>query len=325
MLNHQKALNQKNKSQAHPKAPSLSQNNLVSLRQAERTLFETTDSEMPQNQGSDLGNTDYQSNFEAALKHDWFNKPERPSTLYSDWNATKTIDFRPPHTWISKITKAEKPPLTFNGLISSPINFSAYEYPFDLSKPLPLIEDRGRQVVPINYFINNDLEYLKGGSSSRKYTTSITKTKAGKYDDIQGIEDMKKLSNLERDVIFELNVALRMFTRHVVILKRVEGLQLGVESYQKMLNITKPGTFKSDISKRTPYTAYSNPQGIIYVDKYKRNRMDYLPKRRWSTLDKQRSCIMIKANDKLQLERRLMRNLEKFVGGREYGKDFRLL
>ncbi|GJR89401.1 hypothetical protein Tco_0213412 [Tanacetum coccineum] len=81
----------------------------------------------------------------------------------------------------------------------------------------------------------------------------------------------------------------------------------------------------SDISKRTPYTAYNNPQGIIYVDKYKRNRMDYLPKRRWSTLDKQRSRIMIKAIDKLQLEKRLMRNLEKFVGRREYREDLRLL
>nr|GFC48412.1 hypothetical protein [Tanacetum cinerariifolium] len=57
-------------------------------------------------------------------------------------------------------------------------------------KPLPLIEDRGRQVVLVNYFINNDIEYLKGGSSSRKYTTSTTKTKADKYDDIQGIKDM---------------------------------------------------------------------------------------------------------------------------------------
>ncbi|GKD64062.1 hypothetical protein Tco_1306170 [Tanacetum coccineum] len=186
---------------------------------------------------------------------------------------------------------------------------------------------------PVNYFINNELEYLKGRSSSKKYTTSTTKTKAYKYDDIQGIEDMvpslwspvkKKLYNLERDVIFDLNVALRMFTRHVVILKRVEDLQLGVESYQKKLNITKPETFRSDISKRIPYTSYNNPQGIIYVGKYKINRMDYLPKRRWSTLDKQRSRIMIKAINKLQLERRLMRNLEKFVGGREYGKDFRL-
>ncbi|GJU58123.1 hypothetical protein Tco_1235889 [Tanacetum coccineum] len=65
-----------------------------------------------------------------------------------------------------------------------------HEYPFDLSKPLPLIEDQGRQVVPGNYFINNDLEYLKGGSLSRKYMTSTTKTKAGKYDTIEGIEDM---------------------------------------------------------------------------------------------------------------------------------------
>nr|GEZ41454.1 hypothetical protein [Tanacetum cinerariifolium] len=57
-------------------------------------------------------------------------------------------------------------------------------------KPLLLIEDQGGQVVHVNYFINNDLEYLKGGSSSRKYTTSTTKTKAAKYDDIQGIKDM---------------------------------------------------------------------------------------------------------------------------------------
>ncbi|GKF47246.1 hypothetical protein Tco_0137048, partial [Tanacetum coccineum] len=140
-----------------------------------------------------------------ASRDDWFKKPERPLTLDSDWNITKTIDFRPPQTWISKIAKAKKPPLTFDELMSTPIDFSAYvmhnlkienltqehlnnpegqEYPFDLSKPLPLIEDQGRQVVHVNYFINNDLEYLKGGSSSSKYTTSITKTKAAKYDDI---------------------------------------------------------------------------------------------------------------------------------------------
>ncbi|GKF51303.1 hypothetical protein Tco_0147770, partial [Tanacetum coccineum] len=69
-------------------------------------------------------------------------------------------------------------------------NHEGQEYPFDLSKPLPLIEDRGRQVVHVNYFINNDLKYLKGGRLSRKYTTSTTKTKAAKYDDIQGIVDI---------------------------------------------------------------------------------------------------------------------------------------
>ncbi|GJW98530.1 hypothetical protein Tco_0180338 [Tanacetum coccineum] len=294
------------------------------------------------------GNTNDQPNVKEASKHDWFKKHERPPTLDSDWNANKTIDFRPPQTWISKIVKAEKPPLTFDELMSTLIDFSSYvmnnlkidnltqenlvgqEYPFDISKPLPLIEDRGRQVVLVNYFINNDLKYLKGGSLSKKYTTSITKTKAAKYDDIQGIEDMvpynrvskhdvfstkriiavihvkvikwynygyleeivvrredqklykfkegdflrlnlcdikdmmlllvqKKIANLEKDVIFDLNVALRMFTRRVVILKWVQDLQLGVKSYQKKLNITKLETSKSDISKRTPYIAYNNP------------------------------------------------------------------
>ncbi|GJY60504.1 hypothetical protein Tco_0461161 [Tanacetum coccineum] len=406
---------------------------------------------MPHNQRGDLGNTDDQPNVEAASRDDWFKKPERPPTPDSDWNTTKTIDFRPPQTWISKIAKAEKPPLIFDELISTSIDFLAYvmnnlkienltqeylvgpafnllkgtyrsrvelkyhfeecykvvtnrldctnpegkEYPFDLSTPLSLIEDRGRQVVPVNYFINNDLEYLKGGSSSMKYTTSTTKNKAAKYDDIQGIKDtvpslwspmkckhdvlstkritavthvkvmkwydygyleeievrredqqlykfregdfprlnlrdikdillllvQNKLSNLEIDVIFDVNVALRM----------------------------------SDISNMTPYTAYNNPQGIIYLDKLERNKLmrsdelykfcdstltfvrsvlydiasilrtDYLPKRNWSKLERRWSRIMIKAIDQQLFERRLMRNLEKFVGGREYREDFRLL
>ncbi|GJX20066.1 hypothetical protein Tco_0222743 [Tanacetum coccineum] len=192
-------------------------------------------------------------------------------------------------------------------------NPEGHKYPFNLSKPLPLIETQGRQVVPADYFFNNDLEYLKGGSSSRKYTTSITKTKALKtwfwsYEvqiiavthvkvmkwygngyleeiivqrkdqtlhkfkecdfprlNLCDIEDLmlllvqKKLSNLEQDVIFDLNVALRMFTRCIIILKRVKDLQLGVERYQKKLNITKPETFRSDIPKLTPYTTYKNP------------------------------------------------------------------
>ncbi|GKD43161.1 hypothetical protein Tco_1267806, partial [Tanacetum coccineum] len=80
----------------------------------------------PKLSGSDLGNTDDQPNVEAASKHDWFKKPERPLTLDSDCNARKTIDFRPSQTWISRIAQAEKPPLTFDELMSTPIDFLAY-------------------------------------------------------------------------------------------------------------------------------------------------------------------------------------------------------
>ncbi|GJR96818.1 hypothetical protein Tco_0268992 [Tanacetum coccineum] len=54
-------------------------------------------------------------------------------------------------------------------------------------------------------------------------------------------------------------------------------------------------------------------------------KIDYFPKRRWNNLDRKTSRIMIKVIDQQLFERRLMRNSEKFVGGKEYGNDFRLL
>nr|GFC99820.1 hypothetical protein [Tanacetum cinerariifolium] len=153
----------------------------------------------------------------------------------------------------------------------------------------------------------------------------------------------------------DLNVALHMFTRRIVIQRRVKDLQLGVESYQKKHNFTKPDTIRQDLRKRTVYTTYSDPQGVIYVDQNNINklmctdelykfsdgtldsvrtalhditsgiRMDYLPKKKWSRIDKRRARVMIHNIDKLLFKMRLMRNLEKLVGGREYGNDLMLL
>nr|GFC22679.1 hypothetical protein [Tanacetum cinerariifolium] len=53
--------------------------------------------------------------------------------------------------------------------------------------------------------------------------------------------------------------------------------------------------------------------------------MDYMPKQKWSKQDKQRARVMINAIDRKVRDRRWMRNLEKFVGGRPYGGDLRLL
>nr|GEZ38150.1 hypothetical protein [Tanacetum cinerariifolium] len=71
------------------------------------------------------------------------------------------------------------------------VNAEGQQYPHNLLQPLPLIPDnRGRRVIPFEHFINNDLEYLRGGASSRKYTTSVTKTKAADYGHIKWIEDL---------------------------------------------------------------------------------------------------------------------------------------
>nr|GEU82710.1 hypothetical protein [Tanacetum cinerariifolium] len=71
------------------------------------------------------------------------------------------------------------------------VNPEGQQYPYNLLKLLPLISDnRGRRVISFEHFINNDLEYLRGGASSHKYTTSITNIKAEDYGHIKWIEDL---------------------------------------------------------------------------------------------------------------------------------------
>ncbi|GJV27128.1 hypothetical protein Tco_1383576 [Tanacetum coccineum] len=124
---------------------------------------------------------------------------------------------------------------------------------------------------------------------------------------------------------------------------------------ESKINVTKPETTRPCIRKKEPYTPYQDPHRFIYVDTQGRNRlmrsdelymfsdgtltrlrtsldditknirMEYLPQRRWSSLEKKRANIMIKAIDKLLKEKRMIRSLEKFVGGRHYGTDLRLL
>nr|GEZ61720.1 hypothetical protein [Tanacetum cinerariifolium] len=119
-----------------------------------------------------------------------------------------------------------------------------------------------------------------------------------------------------------------MFTRSIVIQRRVEDLQLGVKSYQKKLNLTRPDTYRSDLRRCEAYTAYSNPRGFIYQNKDKKNRlmridelhrfsdgtlndvrnalddhlkgirMQYFPSTIWRKGDKDRAVAMIQAIEK---------------------------
>nr|GEV54712.1 hypothetical protein [Tanacetum cinerariifolium] len=166
---------------------------------------------------------------------------------------------------------------------------------------------------------------------------------------IQDIEDMLllliqgKLTNLTVEERFAFNVSLRMFTRSIVIQRRVEDLQLGVESYQKKLNITKPDSYQSDLKRNKAYTAYSNPRGFIYQNKDKKNRLmrinelhkfidgtlidvrtalddrlkgfrcSILPQSIWRKIDKDKAVAMIQAINKRLKTRRIIRSLESLL------------
>nr|GEZ32682.1 hypothetical protein [Tanacetum cinerariifolium] len=126
-------------------------------------------------------------------------------------------------------------------------------------------------------------------------------------------------------------------------------------AFNKKLNLTKPDTYRSDLERKEAYIAYYHPRGFIYHNKDKQNRlmrinelhkfsdgtltdvrtalddhlkgikMKYLPQSIWRKSDKDRAAAMIQAIDKRLTTKIIMRRLERFVGGRLYEGDFRML
>ncbi|GJV40716.1 hypothetical protein Tco_1419156 [Tanacetum coccineum] len=104
---------------------------------------------------------------------------------------------------------------------------------------------------------------------------------------IDSYTSLKKLFHLNDSDIFDFIVALRMFTRSLVIKCRSEDLRLGVESYQKKLNITAPQQTFPEIEFKELYTPSYKPPGIR--------------------------------------ERQIIRNLEQLVGARELEMDYKMM
>nr|GEY67313.1 hypothetical protein [Tanacetum cinerariifolium] len=88
-------------------------------------------------------------------------------------------------------------------------NLESKPYPFNLRKPLLLIQDhRGRQIIPKDYFINKDAEYLKGGDSSRHYSTSSQRKRLMRTDELHKFSD--GTLNDVRTALCDIDAGLRM-------------------------------------------------------------------------------------------------------------------
>ncbi|GJX53331.1 hypothetical protein Tco_0281700 [Tanacetum coccineum] len=272
--------------------------------QSEEPVFEVADSDMPQDQEGNLGDNKDKPRKETASRSEWFKKPTPPQEPTNpDWHDFDELMSTPIEfsgyilngLKIKNLTQEILLGLAFRLLKGTRSNYAELEYdfeecykalsekldwenpeggdyPFDLSKPLPLIKCGKRQRVPFEYFINNDLKYLQGGVSTMTYTTSTTKLKAAQYD-LPGIEDM--VPNIWITHVKVMRKHGYGYLEEIVV-RRADNILYRfkeVESYQKKINVTKHDTTRPDLRKRHPYTPYEDPQGFIYVDDYKRNRL----------------------------------------------------
>nr|GEY06034.1 hypothetical protein [Tanacetum cinerariifolium] len=126
---------------------------------------------------------------------------------------------------------------------------------------------------------------------------------------INDIEDMlllvvqNRLINLSGDDVADFAIALRMFTRSLVIQKRVKDLQFGVKSYQNHINVTKAQDQISEKDTRIHHTKTLKDSFMSMTtrgtDITNNIDIEYLPKRRWSILEKKGAHYMIKDINKL--------------------------
>ncbi|GKE87444.1 hypothetical protein Tco_1564919, partial [Tanacetum coccineum] len=156
----------------------------------------------------------------------------------------------------------------------------------------------------------------------RKADRQLYKIKEGDFVNLHlnDIEDMllvvvqHKLFQLDDSEIVDLAVALRMFTRSLIIKRRVEDVQLGVEiMWADELYKFSDGTLKlvrDELHHR--------------VLNFRLGFNKEMSRRKWSATDKRRSELMVDLIDKQMRKRRILRNLERLVGARELEMDYML-
>ncbi|GKB38085.1 hypothetical protein Tco_0883027, partial [Tanacetum coccineum] len=229
----------------------------------EKTVFEAGDTQGPPNLGEDMGNTDEPPVVNVDPK-DWFKKLERPPISDPEWH--KGLAYN-----ILKGTCRSYVELDYNmeecykALIDQ-LDWNNPEcdrYPFDLSKPLPLIMSGNHQIIPVDYFFNNDLAYLTDSSTSKvmslcTWLTYVHKKYRDPEESGRPSTWCRKLPELGRN---------RLMCSHEL---------------HKFIDCTL-------ISLRDTLKDMSNNLEMGYTS--------VMPRRRWSTLDKKRSRIMIKDID----------------------------
>nr|GEW04831.1 hypothetical protein [Tanacetum cinerariifolium] len=302
----------------------------------EEPMQTTQDLEEPSHQEFKTGVADDQPITEASQHPKWFQKQTKPPTPNRAWSKTLPATHESIQPWISDLAKQANYRTLFNELMDTPMDFLAFlmnrvkvdtltpellagptcklmkgsckslQYPHNLLKPLPLITNsRGHCVIPFDHFINNDLEYLRGGASSRKESARYVYSKR-RIIAVTELQIVKWYDYKHLDWI-----TMRKDDDKLYKFKEGDFKRLHIQDIKDMLLLPVQGKLTNlTVKERFAFN------GI---------QIKYLPQTIWRRSDKERAAAMIQAIDKQLNTRRIMQSLEKFVGRRLYEGDFRML
>ncbi|GJZ87273.1 hypothetical protein Tco_0658883 [Tanacetum coccineum] len=94
--------------------------------QAEERRHTAKNLEEPAHLEFETGVTKDQPDEETSQLPDWFQKPSKPPTPDHDWNKTLPGAHGPVQPWLSSLAQMEDPCVSFNELMDTPLDFSAF-------------------------------------------------------------------------------------------------------------------------------------------------------------------------------------------------------
>ncbi|GJR50265.1 hypothetical protein Tco_1400786 [Tanacetum coccineum] len=325
--------------------------------------------------GSDRGSKRRKSSKDVESSRDSMSKEKKSSRVQQDQEfVTGDNDEQPADKEVTKAdsqaTRVEEPQTSFNELMDTSFDFSAFVLNrlniTNLTQEILV----GPSTVIVTYDKHAYLGISHWGPKRQRfygYASNLTSSK-----DVYSrrriiavtrltIEKKYDYGHLEEIEVRRDDQLLYTFKEGDFPRLRLQDIEdmLLLLVQQKLTNLTIDERYDLNVAlhlrNRTAYTSYSDPQGVIYMDNFDRKRlmcvdelhkfsdgtlndirsalhditkgirMEYLSKRKWSGLDKKRPRVMVQDIDKQLFERRLIRNLEKFVGGREYKNDLKLM
>ncbi|GJV05200.1 hypothetical protein Tco_1338769 [Tanacetum coccineum] len=154
------------------------------------------------------------------------------------------------------------------------------------------------------------------------------------FEDLYLLHLQGQLNHLSGADKVHLFNAVNLWIRNIVIKKRVEDLQLGIESYQTKLNLTQLDWDASDFLFKEDYTIVSKPRALNRIlDKLDHMVKDFklfkfnpgMETRIWSNDDRRRGKEFMEVTERRLKIRRMFKSLESFVGGRLRDVDYRLI
>nr|GEX53697.1 hypothetical protein [Tanacetum cinerariifolium] len=207
--------------------------------------------------------------------------PPGQGTIQSDFFFNKDLEYlrydskgRRPALSISKMKAAYYPDAGLEQMVPDQF-WIEEECKYDIAAIAVETHMRILSVVRIKVFSMYGYDYMKKivlrRADLNKYVIVKRDFKylyPSDFEDLYLLNLQVHLNNLPPKDKKILTTAVNLWTRQLVIRQRVEDFQLGIESYQTQLNLTKPYWDATGYEYKHDYTVIDSPRAAIFRDKY---------------------------------------------------------